>query len=588
VKAIHVMFDSLNRHMLPPYGGEEVHAPNFARLAARAVTFDRFIVGSMPCVPARRDLHTGRQAFLHRSWGPLEPFDDSMPQMLREHGVHTHLVTDHYHYWEDGGATYHQRYSTFELIRGQEGDAWIGRVSDEDDRPATPHERLRRQDAINRQAMATEATHPQTRTFDAGLAFIEANADADSWFLQIETFDPHEPFFAVDHYRELYGETMSGVAVDWPEYGRVTQDPAWVHHVRNQYAALVSQCDHSLGRLLDAMDAHNLWDDTLLVLNTDHGFLLGEHGWWGKNNPPWFDELARPPMFVWDPRAGVAGERRGALVQMIDVPVTLLEHFGVDPAPDMRGASLRPVVARDEPQREAVMFGTHGAHVNVTDGRHVYMRACATPDNQPLDQYTLMPTHMNAMFSPEELRPAELAPPFGFTKGVPTLRVPGRRNPYPVIQGTMLFDLAEDPGQVHPIVDDAIELRMVRHLLALMRANEAPASQYQRLGLPEEGEPGPEHLLARRQHDRARATVDPAPLPPLEAFPDGSPGVSTPLAELLAGEATAPVVGAHAPHLAALAGLPQEAHSPWRLAVAGLVTPRELQALAEGLAAGSP
>ena len=114
MKAIMVMYDSLNRHFLEPYGCDWTKTPNFSRLAQRAVTFDNCYVGSMPCMPARRELHTGRYNFLHRSWGPLEPFDDSMPELLSRAGVHTHLVSDHYHYWEDGGATYHQRYTTWD------------------------------------------------------------------------------------------------------------------------------------------------------------------------------------------------------------------------------------------------------------------------------------------------------------------------------------------------------------------------------------------------------------------------------------------------------------------------------------------
>ena len=70
-------------------------------------------------MPARRDLLTGRLTFLHRSWGPLEPFDNAFPELLKAKGVHSHLVTDHYHYFEYGGATYHNRYSTFEFFRGQ-------------------------------------------------------------------------------------------------------------------------------------------------------------------------------------------------------------------------------------------------------------------------------------------------------------------------------------------------------------------------------------------------------------------------------------------------------------------------------------
>ena len=125
MRAIMVMFDTLNRRMLSPYGCDWVKTPNFDRLAERTVTFQQSYAGSLPCMPARRELHTGRLNFLHRSWGPLEPFDDSMPELLKKNGVYTHLISDHYHYWEDGGATYHTRYNSWEIIRGQEGDRCV-------------------------------------------------------------------------------------------------------------------------------------------------------------------------------------------------------------------------------------------------------------------------------------------------------------------------------------------------------------------------------------------------------------------------------------------------------------------------------
>jgi arylsulfatase A-like enzyme len=98
-KAIIVMFDTLCRHYIPSYGNDWIVAPNFKRLAAQTVQFHNAYVGSMPCMPARRELHTGRYNFLHRGWGPLEPFDDSVFEILKQQHVYTHLVTDHLHYW---------------------------------------------------------------------------------------------------------------------------------------------------------------------------------------------------------------------------------------------------------------------------------------------------------------------------------------------------------------------------------------------------------------------------------------------------------------------------------------------------------
>lgn len=126
MRAIFVLFDSLNRTAVGRYGANAVKTPNFDRFAERATTFDSHFVGSLPCMPARRDLHTGRLNFMHRSWGPLEPFDNSFPELLGKCGVHSHLITDHLHYFEDGGSTYHTRFRTWDFIRGQEDDPCDG------------------------------------------------------------------------------------------------------------------------------------------------------------------------------------------------------------------------------------------------------------------------------------------------------------------------------------------------------------------------------------------------------------------------------------------------------------------------------
>ncbi len=482
MKAIMVMFDTLNRRFLPPYGCDWVHAPNFERLARRTVTFENSFIGSAPCMPARRELHTGRYNFLHRSWGPIEPYDDSTPELLKEAGVYTHLTTDHYHYWEEGGATYHTRYSSFDISRGQEGDFWKAHVAD----PPVPEHvgQYRRQDLINRMYMTDESAQPQAVTFAGGLKFLRNNHDQDNWFLHIETFDPHEPYFTQSKYKDLYPHDYDGPLFDWPKYEPVSETPEQVEHCRNEYAALVSMCDAHLGKVLDMMDEHDLWKDTMLIVNTDHGFLLGEHDWWAKCAQPFYNEVAHTPLFIWDPRCGCAGERREALVQTIDLPATLLEYFGVDRPADMQGVPLRETIATDKPVREGALYGIFGGHVNVTDGRYVYMRAPTGEANGPLFEYTLMPTHMRRTFAVEEFEGVTLAEPFAFTKGCKPMKIKGRPRADPHRFGTMLFDLESDHAQQTPLADPAVEQRMIALMTRLMSANAAPIEQYERLGLP--------------------------------------------------------------------------------------------------------
>ena len=108
----------------------------------------------------------------------LEPFDDSMPEILKQNGIYTHLVSDHQHYWEDGGATYHTRYQSWEISRGQEGDPWKGSLE-----PITPRASFgpepsklavpfaanwKRQDAVNRTYMREKEDFPQAKTFRKG------------------------------------------------------------------------------------------------------------------------------------------------------------------------------------------------------------------------------------------------------------------------------------------------------------------------------------------------------------------------------------------------------------------------------------
>ena len=487
MKAIILMYDSLNRRMLEPYGCQWTKTPNFTRLARHAAVFDNCYAGSLPCMPARRELHTGRLNFLHRAWGPMEPFDDSMPQLLKNSGVYTHLISDHQHYWEDGGCTYHTRYNSWEIVRGQEGDNWKASVNDPE---IPPHYgRAWRQDVINRNYIDSEDKQPQTQCIGLGLEFLEKNRDADNWLLQIELFDPHEPFYTMEKYKKLYPHRYNGPQFDWPDYKTVDEPADAVTHVRCEYAALLSMCDMSLGRVLDYMDANDMWQDTMLIVNTDHGFLLGEHDCWAKCVHPMYNEVAHIPLFVWDPRSGVTGARRVALVQTIDIAPTLLDYFGVDIPADMQGKPLAPVIESDMPLREAALFGLHGGQVNVTDGRYVYMRNYRGV-NGPLYNYTLMPTHMRSLFRLDELRTMTPAPPFSFTKGCPLMRFDSIPDPASDIEPKvkypdMLFDLKTDPEQKTPLHDSETENRMLCLMARLMRENDAPAEQYVRLGLDE-------------------------------------------------------------------------------------------------------
>lgn len=504
MKVIFLLQDSLVRLALGCYGGTSIATPNFDRLARRGITFDQHYAGSLPCMPARREMHTGRMNFLHRSWGPLEPFDNSIAEILQAGGVYTHLISDHYHYWEDGGSSYHNRYNSWEFIRGQEWDKWKAMV-------APPLERYRRdyhamqfsetrtdgriQHIINREAMRDEADYCTPRSYDAAFEFLDRNREADNWFLHIELFDPHEPFHAPERFRKLFPSGYEGPIMDWPRYRKVEETPGEIDEIRTNYAALLAMCDEYFGRLLDYMDHHAMWDDTVLVMTTDHGILLGEHEWWIKCVMPFYEEVAHIPMVIYHPQfADRAGERRAALTQTIDLMPTFLDWFGIEVPDHVEGASLTATLASDAKVREAAIFGMFGAATNIVDGRYAYFRYPDDMTAHELYEYTLMPMRQKALFEKSDLRDATLTDTFRFTDGVPVLKLPARRNAADQPCGhagqgfyreteTVLYDLEQDPGQQTPIDDPAVVARLEGHMLDILTRNEAPPEAFTRLGL---------------------------------------------------------------------------------------------------------
>jgi len=491
MKVLLVVLDTLRRDYLEPYGTGWVRTPNITRLAERSVVCDNHWVGSLPCMPARRELMTGRHNFLERGWGPLEPFDDVLPHLLRQADpkVFSHLITDHYHYFYLGGEGHNSSFSTWQFERGQENDFWISRV----DAPALPdrmgQNRMSPQNALNRFAQREEHEFSGPRCVAHAVQWLEDNRDSDNWFLQLELFDPHEPFYVVPEYLELYGDTWDGPLYDWPEYGVVQDSPEAVAHIRKCYAALLTMTDRWLGKLWDTLDAQNAWQDTIIVLTTDHGTMLGEHEYWMKNAMPVYNEIAHIPLIVHLPGDARAGTRVSSLTQTTDLMPTFLDYFGAPDPPHLHGTSLRPALEAGTTIHDSVIYGYFGMALNVTDGRYTYFRN-PLEASPTVHAYTAMPTGFHGFMSREELAQAEMGRFLGHTYNIPVFKVP-QTGKAPLRQGAAgtyearheLFDLDADPAQEYPLDDGEREAHYGDLLRSHLDRVHAPEGQRARLGL---------------------------------------------------------------------------------------------------------
>lgn len=495
-----ILLDSLNRHLIGPYGAIEFDTPNLDRLAARSVRFDRHVTGSLPCMPARHDLLTGSLDFLWRPWGSIELWEEPITVPLRRAGVTTMLVSDHPHLFETGGENYHCDFAAWDYVRGHEGDpwrtnadpSWVGAPA----LPARPGQLSFPYD-LSRTWFRCEEDFPGPKTMAAAADWLTRSAPAtDRYLMVVDEFDPHEPFDTPEPWASRYDDSTEERLI-WPPYaidavrrGVVTEDDA--RRIRAAYGAKLSMIDHHLGRVLDVLDAQQAWDDTAVIVCTDHGHYLGERDLFGKPGVPLYEPMSHIPLLVAWP--GAPARTVGALTTTVDLHATLCDLFGVSAEHRTHGRSLVPLLDGSATSvRDWAVMGIWGREVHVTDGRCKYARA-PEADNAPLsmwsNRWSTMPIHAFPdirLPKPDDRAALDHMP----GSDVPVIRQPfvaGDLLPFWAgshFTGNHLWNVQDDPSEQHelagstsPAEADAAEL-----LRSALDELEAPADQYARLGL---------------------------------------------------------------------------------------------------------
>ena len=404
--AIVVLLDSLNRRMLGCYGGDEFETPNLDRLAARGLRFDRHYSASLPCMPARHDILCGAWDFLWKPWGSIELWESNIAHSMKMKGVATGLISDHPHLFETGGENYHTDFGMWDYMRGHEGDPW--RLRDDPSwigTPALPSAEgwFRRSYDTSRTYFKDETDFPGPRTMQATADWLDRNANQhERFFLFVDEFDPHEPFDTPEPWAYKYHDQREEDLIIWPPYmqkaiekGVLTEEQAF--QVRANYGAKLSMIDHWFGKILDAMDRNNLWDDTALFIVTDHGHYLGERNeTFGKPMSPIFNLLGHIPMLVHWP--GVTAGSRQALTTSVDVHATLVDLFDLDVEHRTHGVSLRSVIeGQEQSARDYMLQGYFGLEVNVIDSAGKYIRGAEGPVGDISiwsNRWSTMPMHI--------------------------------------------------------------------------------------------------------------------------------------------------------------------------------------------------
>ena len=389
-----VVYDSLRKDCLGIHGPApwgEVRTPHLDALAAESLALTRMYPESLPTLPTRRALYTGRRVYPFRAadyrlrgdfigapgWGPIPEGQDTLAEVLSANGYRTGLIADVYHmfkpsknYWRGfdqwlflrGQET--DRYRSGPIPSGQEIDAWLARELQ------SPRQiQFVRQCLMNMRGRDQEEDYFNARVFIEASRWLEQNRDAGRFFLVVESFDPHEPWFVPARYRRLYDGSTGPEQVISTYADTTALPPRLLRRAQANYSGLVSMCDHWFGHLYETLRDLRLLENTVVIVTADHGHSIGDYDYMGKRGYPSTPEVYDVPLLIRHPQGLGAGKCSDLLVQHTDLTAQILGFAGVQPPQPLDGKPFwRAALGEADPIRDHVTVAW-GSAVTVIEGR---------------------------------------------------------------------------------------------------------------------------------------------------------------------------------------------------------------------------
>ncbi len=376
-----IVCDDLNTHVTPS-GYDAVKTPVLSTLAKEGMVFNRAFCQYPVCGPSRA-------SFLHglypESTGVLDnkadirqtrPGTVSMPQYFKQNGYWTASVGKVFHSpkHEHGDKAWDvfQRFDNDELPvvakARKEFEAKHGSV--DEGKNARKWKQIKKQVAAKLNAQTppghgpsglTDEQHKDGKNARQVVKWLKGKSYGDKpFFITLGIQKPHVPFLAPDKYFDMYPRGKITFHHDPPNLWETLPSRAMSGRYKafgfelgkeneprrrkymQAYHACVTFIDTQIGLVVSQLKEQGLWDNTVIIFTSDHGYHLGDHFLWGKVTL--FDIGARVPFIVRVPGTTKAGSRSDAMVELIDIFPTFTELSGLQTPAHLQGKSLVPVL----------------------------------------------------------------------------------------------------------------------------------------------------------------------------------------------------------------------------------------------------
>ncbi|MEP1207296.1 MAG: sulfatase-like hydrolase/transferase [Rhizobiaceae bacterium] len=370
-----IMADQMTPFMLEACGGVGAKTENMTKLATRAANFTNTYTPSPICVPARSCFMTGLYSSTTGCYDNGDPYNSFIPTFahyLTNAGYETVLSGKMHFVGADQLHGYQRRLNTDVY---PSGFIWSYPLPPKDDPSFQAFDFAAQYIAKNIGPGWSKELQYDEETHFKSLEYLR-HAPDKPWMLTVSFTNPHPPYKIPKKYWEMYKDAD----IPLPEYpedmdetyseydhairrwhglhvkGGEIRKPENQIAMRRGFAALAHYVDDKIGELLDVLDDNGLRDDTIVIVTSDHGEMLGEKGMIQKRGL--YEWSARIPLFIDIPR--VEPVKIDTPVSLLDLPATLIDIAGEKPASPMEGRSLLPAIHGAELAVVPVISEYHG------------------------------------------------------------------------------------------------------------------------------------------------------------------------------------------------------------------------------------
>ena len=384
-----IMTDQQRWDTIKAAGAEFMHTPHMDRLAAGGRLYKNAYSPNPICMPARHNLLTGLPARYHgypdNCWGfGMPPGLPTFPEILSDNGYETRTIGKNHFY----PPRRHNGYLNMELMQEvpafREQDDYLIYLKEQGlGHIKNIHGVRNLLYMVPQQSQIPDEHHGTTWVADRAIDFIDTNKGRHPWMLKLGWIAPHPPFDVPPEYADLYkdadlpeayeSETETSPLAEENKLLGDIPDKSYLRRMRELYYAAVSHIDSNLGRIIESLEESGQLDNTMIILTSDHGEMLGDHGTYQKWLP--YDSCSKIPMIIHFPGRVKAGMINDELVDLNDLYPTILDAAELDYPGDheLPGESLISETAEKDREYQYVEYSTGNRRwISLRDKQYKY------------------------------------------------------------------------------------------------------------------------------------------------------------------------------------------------------------------------